>query len=40
MIYLAIYLIVFIGLFIYVITTAPMGYEDETGFHYLDKGNK
>jgi len=37
MIYLVIYLIISIGLIVYTYRTAPVGYEDETGFHYGER---
>jgi len=37
MIYLIIYIVLSVGFFIYLCKTAPLGYEDETGFHFGEK---
>jgi len=37
LIFLAAMFLLFVALFVYLLITAPLGYEDESGFHYVHK---
>jgi len=37
LIFIAVMFLLFVALFVYLLITAPFGYEDELGFHYGHK---
>jgi len=37
LIFIAAMFLLFVALFVYLLITAPLGYEDESGFHYGHK---